>query len=685
MTSLAAAGVCALLTLGTWAEGERAGNRAEDQAAEAPGRTVLPGQSLEVNLSPLRFLCQPDGEPLEYEAHPSPKAMPFKDSLFIPPVKQPENDPLSPAPDPSAHQRYAEFPPKKFYVNHEQEIRWVYHSDAPYDKGTWSWGIDGTTPGPTFHARYGEPILVRRFNDLTIEAVSHVKFGLPSTTRHLHNAHTASESDGFPDDWIEPGEFQDHHYGNFPSGFDDREKLTTLWYHDHRLDSTAANVYAGLVGFYLLFDEQDSGNENDPSPKAWRLPSGKYDIPLVLHDLLFDQDGQLAFNRRNTGGILGDRYTVNRIIQPRLEVEARKYRFRLLNGGPSRFYQLFLGKNGSDTPLDHPFIVITGDGNLQPEPLETTSVYMGVAQRVDVILDFSKFKHGDQLYLENRLEQYDGRGPSGRLISNPGANNHQHQLMRFDVVAAKGKDNSRIPARFRDFPPVNLSEVRRERVWNFDNIGGHWLVNGQLMDPNRIDAGIDQDAPEIWSFRNTGNKWLHPIHSHFTEFIILEVNGAPVYRDEVQVRPRVRGLRYGDPKRQPFERVFQGKAGATDEYILGTNVIQGQNATFMGGLRRDVALLLPNTEMKVYMRWKDFLGRYVLHCHNVVHEDHAMMIRWDILPPGKGFEGSRPASQVYGAGRNGSRRGGQSALSGVSDRRLSCPGCMHLNVELGKP
>src|SRR5262249_39289519 len=156
---------------------------------------------------------------------------------------------------------------------------------------------------------------------------SKATFALPSTTSHLHNAHTASESDGEPQDWIDSGEFWDHHYCNFPSNNNPLEKLTTLWYHDHRLDFTAANWYAGLAGFYLWFDEQDTGNENDPPP-AFGLPSGLYDVPMLLHDVLFDQNGQVVFDPLNTDGILGDKYTVNRIIQPFLRIERRKYRFR---------------------------------------------------------------------------------------------------------------------------------------------------------------------------------------------------------------------------------------------------------------------------------------------------------------------------------------------------------------------
>ncbi len=560
----------------------------------------------------LKFLCPPDGEPPDL-ATPSPPVRPFVAPLFVPPIKQPVAS-LDPPPDPRAHQLYDEHLPRKLYEIHEQELLWTYHPDAPYGSGSYSWGFDGTTPGPTYHARYGEPVLVRRHNTLPPIGVSRVSFALPSTTSHLHNGHTASESDGNPQDWIDTGEFWDHHYANFPACHDPREKLTTLWYHDHRLDFTAANVYAGLAGFYLLFDEQDSGNENDPNPAAWRLPSGKYDVPLLLHDIMFDENGQVRWNPFNTDGILGDRYTVNRIIQPFFQVERRKYRFRILNGGPSRFYQLFLSSG-------KPWTIITGDGNFLPEPVTAQSIYLSVAQRVDVIIDFSQYKVGDTVTVLNRLEQTNGKGPSGRILD-PGDG-----ILQFQVVEATGPDPSRIPDRLRDLPRIDPADVRRERTWVFDYDGGLWTVNGKVFDPNRIDAGIEQGSAEIWTFRNAGNTWAHPIHSHFTEFLLLEVNGVPYLRswvqDTAQGEHRFVEALEGTPGNPPIRR-------------------------FMGGPRRDVATLLPGDEIKVVMRWCDFLGRHVMHCHNVVHEDHSMMVRWDIVEPGKGFSGSRSASEFYG-------------------------------------
>lgn len=114
----------------------------------------------------LQYLCPPDGFAAPF-LQPSPKADPFVAGLFVPPIAQPVRA-LDPPPDPRAHQRYEQYLPKKFYTTSEVELKWQYHPHPPYDKRSWSWGFDGTTPGPTFHTRYGEPVLGRRFNNLPV-------------------------------------------------------------------------------------------------------------------------------------------------------------------------------------------------------------------------------------------------------------------------------------------------------------------------------------------------------------------------------------------------------------------------------------------------------------------------------------------------------------------------------------
>jgi FtsP/CotA-like multicopper oxidase with cupredoxin domain len=577
----------------------------------------------------LQYLCPPDGTSPPLEATPSPAARPFVGPLNVMPVKQPVAGPLNPPPDPAAHQLWAQYPPKKFYTIYEQEFRWPYHPEGPYAAGSWSWGFDGITPGPTYHARYGEPILVRSFNSLPTVSNSNVTFALPSTTTHLHNGHTASESDGNPQDWIDSGEFWDHHYCCFPSNHEPEEKLTTLWYHDHRMDFTAANVYAGLSGFFLFFDEQDTGNENDPSPTAWRLPSGDFDVPLMLHDVLFAANGQVVFDPFNTDGILGDKYTVNRKIQPFFKVARRKYRFRITNGGPSRFYQLFL--RGRDR--DYPFTVIAGDGNVLTQPLEANSIYLSVAQRVDVVIDFAQFNPGDFLYLQNRLLQTNGKGPTERMMEP----SPEDSIMRFDVTGDRVPDPSRIPARLRNLPKIDLSKVRRRRTFVFDYNGGLWTVNGQVYDPNRVDARIEQGTAEIWTLRNQGKNWSHPIHSHFAEYLLLEANGVPLGPlSEASIQ---QPLAAGQPAPDSHPEIDVIETSRRDQHPAFKISAPRQTLTadvFMGGRRRDMATLNPSDELVVYTKWDDFLGKYVMHCHNVVHEDHAMMIRWDIVPPGQG-------------------------------------------------
>ncbi|OYV76949.1 MAG: copper oxidase [Chromatiales bacterium 21-64-14] len=426
---------------------------------------------------------------------------------------------------------------------------------------------------------------------------------MPSFSIHTHNGHQASESDGFPADFADPGEFWDHHYPSFPAGFDPNEVMSTLWYHDHRLDFTATNVYAGFSGFFLAFDDRDSNNENDKNPGAFRLPSGKYDVPLILHDVQFDQNAQVVWDfvgshpmtSSSSGhggygpnpfytvnGMIGDRFTVNRIIQPYFQVERRKYRLRLLNGGPSRFYSLAFTKDGK-TP--ETVYVISNDGNLMPHPIEMKDYFdVWPANRYDIIVDFSKYKDGDQIYLTNRLEERDdGAGATGRYLD------PTNLIMRFDVVGGRVDDPSRIPDHMIDRPKIDLSEVKREREFVFDYTNGLFTINGRLMDPNRIDAAIEQGTAEIWTLRNDGDAWGHPIHTHFEEFQIIEINGKPVTPGTIN---------WG---------------------------------------RKDVVQLGPGDEVKFFGRWRDFFGKYVMHCHNVVHEDHAMMIRWDIVKPGTGF------------------------------------------------
>jgi len=474
-----------------------------------------------------------------------------------------------PPPDPRAHQLWDEYPPVDLYDVHIRQATHKFHPDLP---PSIVWGFDGLPMGPTFVANYGEPYLVRYHNDLPPFGDG-TGFGKPETTIHLHNAHTASESDGFPGDFFPPGTFKDNHYTMFYAGHDERESLGTLWYHDHRVDFTAQSTYKGLTGFTIFYDEKDSGDERDPNPEALHLPSGEYDVVLQLADKRFAKtpDRALFMDIFNTDGFLGDQYTVNAVVQPYFEVAARKYRFRILNVGPSRFYRVALSDGST-------MWQIANDGNLLERPLERDHVRITVAERMDVIVDFSKYPIGTELYLVNIEDQINGKGPTGKVLElDEGV-----KMMKF-IVNRTAPDFSVVSEKLREINRIDESEIVRTRRWVFDNINGIWTINDKPFDFTRVDAIVEQGTAERWHIINAAEDWEHPVHIHVEEHQIVTRNGKPPTPDE-----------------------------------------QG---------RKDVTVLGPGDEIEIDFRFRDFLGKYPIHCHNTVHEDHAMMARWDIVPP----------------------------------------------------
>ena len=398
----------------------------------------------------------------------SPPTTPFQENMPRLPVLAPVAS-LTPAPTIApntaagegrtvAHQAFAQFPPQRFYEISQQQgtVSMALPNELPPQT---IWGFNGITPGPLIVEHYGVlgspangSVLVRQRNNLPS---NNGGFGLPSVTTHLHNGHTPLESDGFPCFFFAQGQFYDYHYPNVYAGVnsthpgqgDIKEAMHTLWYHDHRIDHTAENTYKGLAGEYILFNEFDTGNENTgfrlPSFGDGQNPLTSFDIYMVFNDKLFDpQTGLLAFDLFNTDGILGDKFLVNGKIQPVLHVSPRRYRFRWLNTGPSRFYQMFvLGPNNTTKS----FWQISTDGNLLEKPVQVTSSRFSVAERVDVIVDFTG-QAGKTFYLENRLEQQDGRGPTGVVLGAGQGTKILQIVVDGPVVPDNSIDPATIPA-----------------------------------------------------------------------------------------------------------------------------------------------------------------------------------------------------------------------------------------------
>jgi FtsP/CotA-like multicopper oxidase with cupredoxin domain len=538
----------------------------------------------------------------------SPPTSAFVQALPIPPIKQAVAA-LNPAPTKHAnttngeapraqHQKWSQFLPQVLY---DMNVTPGVHQFHPELAPTPIWGYDGLVPGPTFITQANVPVLVRFRNNLPLNHFGSGGWGIEQTTTHLHNGHTASESDGFAGDFFNPGSFRDNLYPNVRAGFTDpafgalgdpKEAMNTLWYHDHRAEFTSQNTYRGLAGMYLMFDNRDTGNENDPSQDALRLPSGYgvHDIPLILSSKTFCPDGRL-FGGPNGGTAPGggDKFCVNGAVQPFLNVNRRKYRFRILNTGPARVWTLTLTENSS--LATRPFKVIATDGNLLEQPIDSDTLILGAAERYDFVLDFSGNQIGDHIYLRNNAN-----GTVGGTPPNPLPPNLANIAMEFRVVGDEA-DNSQVPSTLCTYPDLNLNEVVGTRIWNFDLVNGVFQINGKIFDEHRSDAQIVRNTAERWILRSAlpAAGWVHPVHIHFEEFRTLS-RGLPTS--------------LGGPGEQAPPPLETG--------------------------RKDVIRLSGRDQVEIFMRFRDFKGRYLIHCHNMNHEDTVMMVRWDIVGDDEG-------------------------------------------------
>jgi FtsP/CotA-like multicopper oxidase with cupredoxin domain len=501
-----------------------------------------------------------------------------------------------------AEQRYVSFHPEL-----PPTSVWGYR-DSTVPQGQWPYAF-----GPTFVGVYGinelgGGILVRHVNGLP---ANHTGFGVPYTTVHFHGGHHLSESDGFPTDLHNPdgsttrfvsapGEYYDHCFPFLdPGAFDfirgrsidppdSSERPAMLWYHDHLLDFTAQNVYRGLAGLALMFDDIDSGDETDTNPDALRLPGfPEYDIPVVLQDRRFNRDGSLWYDSFDHDGFIGDKFLVNGAIQPFLDVEKRRYRLRFLNGSNARIYRLYLTNDLGHT---FPMTQIATEGGLLSRALpDVQSVLIAPAERVEVVVDFGDADIARQsaIYLENRLQQDDGRKPDGTVSRGT-------KLMKFnltgDVVAddpsqvGREENGVRVLRHFEPIHPNVLAKATR-RTFEFERSGGAWVINDRLAgELDRVRARSPRGAPEIWKLVNNSGGWWHPIHIH-SEFmrVIRRGGGVPPLNERD------------------------------------------------GIAKKDTILLKGNDSVEVFLQFRDYLGPFVFHCHNIEHEDMAMMARFDVV------------------------------------------------------
>jgi FtsP/CotA-like multicopper oxidase with cupredoxin domain len=310
---------------------------------------------------------------------------------------------------------------------------------------------------------------------------------------------------------------------------------------------------------------------SDTDEQSLPLPKGDYDLPIILGDAMFKSDGQLLFSLADDSGMYGDVITVNGKPWPVLKVKRRKYRFRILNGCVSRSFKYSLDTGDLMT-------VIATDAGLVPSPQKVKEIRHGNAERYEVVIDFAKYPPGKRVVLRN---------------SSP-KNNENYvntdKIMAFDVVAdAFDESNNSVPDVLgTDNECMNLTvdQAVAQRTFRFQRQGGEWTINERtwedIVDSNFqfVEASVNHGDVEMWTLRNDSGGWFHPAHIHLIDFKIVDRNGKPPFA---------------------YER------GPKDVVYLGENEVVRVLATFDG------------------------YGKYMMHCHNLVHEDHDMMTQFEVV------------------------------------------------------
>lgn len=479
-----------------------------------------------------------------------------------------------------------------YYSVTVEETKHSFHPDLP---DTRVWAFDGKVPGPTFEVEKDKPIQVEWKNNLPhdhflpIDPTLHGSGELPGgrTAVHVHGAKVKEEYDGYPDSWFtkdfeQTGSTFEHRVYHYPN----EQRGMTLWYHDHTMGITRLNVYAGMTGFYLIRDDQE---------RSVNLPDGEYDIPIMLSDRSFNDDGSLNYpdgsdvseelEVSHVDEAFGDTVVVNGKVWPYMEVSPHAYRLRFLNGANSRYFRLHF--NGLDVRL------IATDGGLIEEPAELDELLLGPAERAEVVIDFSK-SAGKTITITNDAP---AAFPGGDLEED------MKEVMQFRVQSANGKlEPHKLPLQLTKIEKIDESEAVRTRDLLLNHTEDDYGRPVHLLDGNKWGDPITEDPKlgtvEIWRFINVTDD-AHPMHLHLVHYQVLD--------------------------RQKFDMDHYEETGE----IKYTGEKQSPTVTEQGF--KDTVNVEPGEAVRIIARFVPYAGTYVWHCHMIEHEDYDMMRPYKVV------------------------------------------------------
>jgi spore coat protein A len=523
-----------------------------------------------------------------------------------------------------------------------------------------------STPGPTFEATANRRIFVHYVNNLgephmfpvdpTVMAANPNHAAIPTppcapfppgypqfqfpivTVPHLHGGVTPSDSDGFPRSWFSKGLTKvGETFDGTTFEYFNGQLPTTLWYHDHALGMTRLNLAAGLEGTYIIRDP----NNDAVAPL---LPSGRFEMPLMLTDKAFNADGSIHFTVVGDNPDIhpywdpeyfGDTILVNGKAWRNMNVDRRQYRFRIVNGSNARFYNLSLSNGMS-------FIQVGADGSYLPAPVTLTSMLLAVCERGDILIDFSNLPPGTKVVLKNSAN---APFPSG---DTPDANTSV--VMQFTVLDTRPVHPNPLPSTLITVPTlVETPNIGNPKLFTL-NEAEHPVTGdpvGVFVDGRHFDEDVTEvprvGTTEAWYIQNLTED-AHPIHIHLVEFQLedrqfIDVNRFKTYWESLNGTDLP--LNHS-PIRVNAETPVDTRDGTgTHDFLIGDPIPPSPSESGW----KDVFLAPPGMITRLRIRLAPqsvkesdlFPGKntfpfdptagpgYVWHCHILDHEDNDMM------------------------------------------------------------
>lgn len=401
--------------------------------------------------------------------------------------------------------------------------------------------------GPTIKAGTGETVNVFLQNDLEEE-----------TNIHWHGLILPEKMDGHPKDVASPG-------GSLHYSLPVIQRAGTYWYHPHPHGLTGKQVFLGLAGMFIV---------NDPEEAGLNLPSGEFEIPIIIQDKHFEGNN-LDYSPNEDEimtGYLGEQIVINGQHAPVLNVGSTWYRLRILNGSTARVYNLGVTE-------ERPLVIIGSDGGLLEAPQTVSRILLGPGERLDVLIDFSRLAIGKELYLvSSKFSEFNVQG------------RQSFNLMKFKIDRIVSLDFT-LPSTLSTINALSPAQAVNTRTFDIAQTiggsGGHngmgrHSINGKIFEMDRVDVTVKAGTTEIWEFDNSRGDEIHPMHIHGVQFQILE------------------------------------RIGGRNDLI----------ASEKGW--KDSVLLMPGEKVRVIMTFPEYKGVFVFHCHNLEHEDDGMMLNYRI-------------------------------------------------------